>query len=1120
LFEGLAKTIIKRHKAVIAFWVIIFLIAIYPALILINNVIVYQQTEVMPLNTNSQASQQVINREFPSLLPKTSAILVIKGQNVDDVHMKEFLLRMENETWAENSSGKLYQVTDVLTIYSVYRTRILEPVITRLAPLLAQGETNATTYSALLFRFPSQFYKNYSQLDCTHLEGDFGNASTRIYQVPTLFLTAWGSSGGNLTNRTAQAYDKTFHNITPSQVPYLNRLTSEWNHTWNTTLKFGTDADRVQYATWYAAMGYYRLDQQDVMDHRELYSAMSNLNILNWTDPAKRHVGAVTYCNEEAFYRAWYLVTPGLDAYNYTLQAFYAPKLYNAWNSSFWSPGTAGLTPAQRVTYSINVTVPALIGQLNLTDQMQQILDSALLKVNIYNYNNPAFIHDFTLNTMATYARTLLNVTVPRWFLDAVYELGPNPTTAQVNGLAAHVVLNRTLSNIPIPIPGQILNTFIDSKHTTMLAVIGFNGDPADTKIQKNVVDIRSMLKGLKGERPDWTDYKIWVTGLAGIDHDLRSSAEADARLIEPFTALLVIVFIMLYYRSAVAPWVPLITVGMAYVMAQAVMFLIGTYISGIHYSIRLVVFTMVMGAGSDYCIFIISRFREERILGKKKDEAIKTAVKWAGESIATSGATVMVAFLALAVFSFPLVKVMGLCLAVSIGITLLMALTMIPSMLYLLGDRVFWPTTGKKWLKYRKEYKSRMKHETGYFFSAARVSFKYARVIVGVCLLISIPTTYMVLTSESSYDFLSSIAKVEAKKGVDAMADGFGAGNILPTYVVVQYKSPILDKKTGKFDTNKLNATDGLVGELRQLGPVFGVSSSAYNTLTGVRIDKETSWSLPELKLSVGVNNTTVMLTVVLKDQPSSSKAIHAIGDIRELCDNYKKQNPQLADAKIYIGGATASTADVGATVAHDFPISAVIVLLGVYLILLIVLGSVLIPFRLMLTILLSISWTIALSLLLFTFFLAMPVLWIMPLLLFVILMGLGMDYDIFLMTRIKEAVMEGKTDEQAVAIAVERTGSIITICGVIMAGAFGTMMISSNGLLQQFGFGLCFAILLDATIVRIYLVPAIMVLLKKWNWWAPFGLQKVRRDENGKIILKGKNVAKKPAKAVKEEE
>jgi len=115
----------------------------------------------------------------------------------------------------------------------------------------------------------------------------------------------------------------------------------------------------------------------------------------------------------------------------------------------------------------------------------------------------------------------------------------------------------------------------------------------------------------------------------------------------------------------------------------------------------------------------------------------------------------------------------------------------------------------------------------------------------------------------------------------------------------------------------------------------------------------------------------------------------------------------------------------------------------------------------------------------------------------LFIILMGLGMDYDIFLVTRIREEVAKGKTDEEAIVTAVERTGGIITACGVIMAGAFASLMLSTMGLLQEFGFALSFAIIVDAMLVRIYLVPAIMVLLKKWNWWAPGRLQRVRREE-----------------------
>jgi RND superfamily putative drug exporter len=140
-------------------------------------------------------------------------------------------------------------------------------------------------------------------------------------------------------------------------------------------------------------------------------------------------------------------------------------------------------------------------------------------------------------------------------------------------------------------------------------------------------------------------------------------------------------------------------------------------------------------------------------------------------------------------------------------------------------------------------------------------------------------------------------------------------------------------------------------------------------------------------------------------------------------------------------------------------------------------------------------------LAIIIFQHFMGIPMLWMMPMILFVMAMGLGMDYDIFLTTRIREEVVKGKSDEEAIVEAVTRTGPIITILGVVMATAFGTMMLSSLGLLQLFGFGLAVVVLIDATIVRIYIVPAIMMLAKKWNWWAPGRLQRVRREDKDKV-------------------
>jgi RND superfamily putative drug exporter len=134
------------------------------------------------------------------------------------------------------------------------------------------------------------------------------------------------------------------------------------------------------------------------------------------------------------------------------------------------------------------------------------------------------------------------------------------------------------------------------------------------------------------------------------------------------------------------------------------------------------------------------------------------------------------------------------------------------------------------------------------------------------------------------------------------------------------------------------------------------------------------------------------------------------------------------------------------------------------------------------------SIAWTLAAFILVFQFWLQASVYWILPIILFCVLMGLGVDYDIFLVSRIREEVYKGKSEEEAIEQAVESTGTIITLCGAVMAAAFGSMMISSTIMLKEFGFVLCLAIIFDATLMRLVVVPSIMVLLKKYNWWMPF--------------------------------
>jgi RND superfamily putative drug exporter len=340
-------------------------------------------------------------------------------------------------------------------------------------------------------------------------------------------------------------------------------------------------------------------------------------------------------------------------------------------------------------------------------------------------------------------------------------------------------------------------------------------------------------------------------------------------------------------------------------------------------------------------------------------------------------------------------------------------------------------------------------------------------------------------------------MAESESKQGLNELQDGFGGGKVTPTQIALQLRSTVVSN--GSIDVNKLGSVEEVSAELAGLHNVKQVISPTRPN--GVLIDYTNSTVLGQYQATIlhmiSPDGRSVLMTVVFVAEPYNKASIASIQDIRDVASGLAG-GPNIT--KMYVGGSTASMFDIANMVQSDFGSIEYLVVIGIYVVLLVVLGSVLSPLKSILTILLSISWTLAVTLILFQLVIGQPVLYMVPMILFVVCLGLGMDYDILLITRIREEVSKGRDNHDAIVHAMEKTGGIITACGIIMAAAFGSMMLSSGYLLKEFGFALMFAILLDATIVRIYLVPAIMSLLGKWNWWAPGPLQRMTDRHNEK--------------------
>lgn len=751
-----------------------------------------------------------------------------------------------------------------------------------------------------------------------------------------------------------------------------------------------------------------------------------------------------------------------------------------------------------------------------------------------------------------------------------------------------------------------------DSSKGVYLVTIQFGGDLAASDEIGNLRDAVSDAVEASG----LTDLKTYVTGGSAITYDTLEGANSDIARIDPLSILLILVLIGLFFWTLVTAFVPPLVVGTAYGIVLALMFALGQLFD-IFYITKTIVLVSMLGAGCDYSIFIIARYREERIYnGKDKSGALTEAIKWAGESVFTSGLAVIIGFAVMSLCSFTLVSTMAVTLALGIVMAMLAALSLIPAVISLVGDKIFWP---RKIEDYSGE--SKMRHGTyGRFVSASRRYFswagkfstKHAKPIVVVAILLTVPMAYVAFSSETSFDMISVMPDSEGKSGVYEITDNTDGGYLMPTYVLMEFDEPIAkvtdlgngvktltwtaagQEYVGKIQSELVGSSlmGGEPGALQAadsnistvLGPTpwaflyssveQAVSAQAEKQLfdgayakaiaagASAEMAKATAEAYVQAHLSEYVNPSVInhaivgsdlpdMITlpleqffegkmtggtplwslgpsdvlgptmpvtvsslidyqlnvgaglvsesasnpdstgmyaqimVIVRDEPMSQESMDSIGNARSVMSDFIEDNTWMQG--YWVVGTAAKLYDISETVNTEFNYIEIGVMVLIYILLLFVLGVYFTPLRSLMTIMMSVLWTLGVLHLVFGTALGIDVVWIVPIVLFVICLGLGMDYDILLTTRIREGKLKGLTNDEAIQNALSWSGSIITLCGLIMGGTFLTMLSSGSSMLQEIGFALGFAILVDALIVVPYVVPALMHLMGDWSWVGP---------------------------------
>lgn len=589
------------------------------------------------------------------------------------------------------------------------------------------------------------------------------------------------------------------------------------------------------------------------------------------------------------------------------------------------------------------------------------------------------------------------------------------------------------------------------------------DGDAAQfiVPISDEVGDTVDALAALLADAPDGLE--AFVTGPAGFTADLVAGFAGIDGILLLVALSAVLVILVIVYRSPLLPFIVLGTAVFALCAAILVVWaLAAADVVTINGQVQGILFILVIGAATDYALLYTARYREALRDHASKWDATWAALKGSLEPILASGLTVIAGLLCLLLSDLNSNKALGPVAAIGIGFALLAALTLLPALLYVAGRVAFWP---RRPLAGSAHPVLTGPDATGLWPRVGRLIATRARVVWILCVvgLLAAAGGLAVFRADGVPQSDLVLGESPARDGQVLLGEHFPAGSGSPAVIV------------GDEDliTELADAAAGLDG-------VEGVEAVSDNSPTGampVGTDAEPFPFPTTVALEPTVVDGQVMLRATLSDAADSLEAEQTIRELRGAV--------QEVDADAIVGGVTALALDTNDTAIHDRNVIIPVVLVVILLILIVLLRSIVAPLILIGSVILSFAAALGVSALVFEHILGFPGADpSVPLFGFVFLVALGVDYNIFLMTRVREeTALHGTREGMLRGLSV--TGGVITSAGIVLAATFAALGVIPILFLAQIAFIVAFGVLLDTIVVRSLLVPAVIHDLGRAAWW-----------------------------------
>jgi RND superfamily putative drug exporter len=526
---------------------------------------------------------------------------------------------------------------------------------------------------------------------------------------------------------------------------------------------------------------------------------------------------------------------------------------------------------------------------------------------------------------------------------------------------------------------------------------------------------------------------------------------------------------------------------------------------------------TMIgLGVGIDYALFIVTRHQAQRRAGMDTRESIARAAATSGGAVVFAGTTVMVALLSLAVVDIPLVTTLGYTSALVVAVAVAAAITLLPAILAIVGDRI-----DALALPHRRGPKDDHPHgwERWARFVARR-PLPSALVATLVLIALALPTLDLYLGQQDNGALPGS---TEARRAYDGLTAAFGVGANGPLLVGVDMSAQPAEPDQAKLDDLAQQESDQKAqaraqAEAKGLPPsaadaqvkqIEDKASAQRKQLQNKATDPRLTHLRDDLTSTDGVSKVTPPLVnsegtaAVLSVTPTTAPSDRATEDlVRTLRDDTIPRATRNADMTASVGGTTAGYVDLADEISGRLVLTIAVVVALSFVLLMLAFRSVVIPITAGLMNLVSIGAAFGVVSAVFEKGWGVGVVGLesevaivsfVPLMMFAILFGLSMDYEVFLMTHIKEAWARTRDNTRAVIEGVAHTGRVITSAALIMVSVFFAFVLNGDPTVKQFGVGMGVAVAVDATLVRCLLVPAVMTLLGRSNWWFPSWLDRI---------------------------